>query len=116
VRLALLPWRDADCAALFRNQLFHVSVPGHELVDVLAGDFREFGAQVNVMAEIVDTGCQAFQNKQGFIAGQDKLTGVIRQTTALKERKRHLAACTLGEARLYPSFSASLTLLSAPIT
>src|SRR5579864_4154116 len=82
---------------------------------MLARDFSELGTQVNVMPEIINARDQAFQNERGFIAGHDKLTGVIRQTTALKERKRHFGRMYFGGMPgLYPSCAASVTLLLAP--
>ncbi|MGZ7091003.1 MAG: hypothetical protein ACXVKH_16185, partial [Candidatus Angelobacter sp.] len=62
---------------------------GHEFENVLAGGFSEFGTQVDIVPEIINPRDQAFQNKRGFIAGHNKLTGVFRQTSALKKRKRH---------------------------
>jgi len=80
-----------------RDHVFHVPLFGHELQNVLARGFSEFCAQVNVVPEIIDSRDQAFQNERGFIAGHYELTGVIRQTTALKKRKRHFGRAYKGE-------------------
>jgi hypothetical protein len=56
---------------------------------VLLCYFSEFRTQVDIVPEIINPRDQTFQNERGFIAGQNKLTGEFRQTTALKERKRH---------------------------
>jgi hypothetical protein len=98
-----------------RDHVFHVSVFGHEFENVLACSLSEFGTQVDVMPEIINSRDQSFQNERGFIAGHYELTGVIRQTTALKKRKRHFGRAYVGGMRgLYPSCAASVTLLLAP--
>src|SRR5882724_2767060 len=114
VGLALRPHRLAAGRPSFRNHVFHIPVFGHELKNVLPGHLSEFGTQVDIVPEIIDPRDQAFQNERRFIAGQNKLTGVFRQTTALKERKRHFGRLIEGMLELYPSSPASLTLLSAP--
>jgi hypothetical protein len=110
-------WADRLAAGwpVVRDHVFHVSVSGHEFEYVLARSLSEFGAQVDVVPEIINSSDQAFQNERGFIAGYNQLTGVIRQTTALKERKRHFGRAYVGECPgLYPSCAASVTLLLAP--
>ena len=85
--------------SLILHHVFHIPVPGDEFKNMLACSLSKFGAQVNVLPEIIDSRDQAFQNERGFVAGHHKLTGVIGQTTALKERKRHFGRLNAGECR-----------------
>jgi hypothetical protein len=71
---------------------------------VLPGRLSEFGTEVHIVAKIIDPRDQAFQNERRFIAGQNKLTGVFRQITALKERKRHFGRLFEGMAEIVPQF------------
>src|ERR1041385_2754699 len=109
-------WRTPS-RSIVHDHVFHVPVFSHKLQNVLARGFSEFCAEVNIVPEIVDSCNQTFKNERGFVAGHYELTGVIGQTTALKERKRHLGPAKCGGMpELYPSCSCFLTLLMAPST
>lgn len=58
-----MPQRTAHSNALLRSQFFHAAMFGYELENVLAGNFSKFGAEINIVAEIVDSSDQVFQNK-----------------------------------------------------